>query len=162
MWTQIRVTRLVALWNEGVSASCIAERISEEGFFPTRNAVVAKVDRLRKAGHPMRTGGHEANRARRERPRRRPYGPPMVKDTPPKKPDIAALVLSQDDLADHHCRWIPDDPVSSLSYCGRPQIPGSAWCAFHAARVFKAPAVSQPVAKRPAVVANAKKATVDA
>ena len=50
-WTDDRVATLTKLWNDGLSASIIAQRIGEV----TRNAVIGKVHRLGLAGPPSRS-----------------------------------------------------------------------------------------------------------
>lgn len=46
MWTQQRVGCLCEWWHEGLSASVIARRFSDNGFKTTRNAVIGKINRI--------------------------------------------------------------------------------------------------------------------
>lgn len=48
-WTEERTAELVRLWDAGESATAISEQMG----LATRNVVIGKIHRLRKAGYPM-------------------------------------------------------------------------------------------------------------
>lgn len=135
----------IALKGEGLTASEIADRLAKHfrtevtrsmvlGHFH-RNGLCVK--RLR--GRPG-AGGLTTKMRRCKAPGRLPMvGPPM-----PRADDIARVTF--DELEDHHCRFIPDDPTTlrgQKMFCGLPRHPGLAYCDGHAARCM--PTMSEPV-----------------
>lgn len=148
IWTPAQVERLRALWQEGLSASQISDRIG--GL--SRNAVIGKLHRLglsrgdnpkprlavggrkaarlyRKKGRKMRAA--KASGARRVSapvPQADAYVPPIMSETAP--PNATALV----DCRSDQCRWPYGD--TEFVFCPEEQIPGSSYCAGHHVRVY--------------------------
>jgi len=142
-----REARLKRLWADGLSASEIAGQLGV-----SRDAVLAKADRLRRKGGPdapaRRDGdGPGASKGRRCSPPR-PVKPP-ADDGPPRLPVVSrwvepAVVLPPTavtvrDLEDHHCRWPLGDPQdTAFRLCGGRRSLGLPYCAAHAARAYVA------------------------
>jgi GcrA cell cycle regulator len=160
MWTAERVQRLIADWNAGKkSATQIAH-----GFGPefTRNSIIAKVWRLRRAGvflrsNPVRAHSNQHSYAYLKRPRRAPTPRPSVNGlqpmvfgkpasptpTPPVysqlKPDTGKpKVVNTADLEPTHCRWPYGEPdTKDFGYCGANRVMGLSYCPAHAVRAFQ-------------------------
>lgn len=144
-WTDERTDRLERLWNDGLSASRIAERMG--GI--TRNAVIAKANRMklkpRRTGNPSGQGGGKQRVARRGVGRPGPPQPngeaiaapadsPAQPDDPPPQERVLCLLLKP-----HHCRWPlghPGEP--DFGFCGRRRTTGSSYCAAHRRRSIAA------------------------
>jgi hypothetical protein len=155
LWSAERVTKLCDLANEGLSAAQIAKQFDK--LF-TRNAILGKLHRLRRAGligpskvPPCRlkhrppappTQRTAPNRPPRFAPSTRP--PRDYKRAPAPK-GIAAptgerrAVLA--DLGPHQCRWIADDFVNgdgaAQFMCGEATVDeNKPYCAYHTALAF--------------------------
>ncbi|MFK0330681.1 GcrA family cell cycle regulator [Rhizobium sp. NPDC090275] len=76
-WTDARVTAAAKLWNEGLSAAAIAERLG--GI--TRSAVLGKVNRHPDLFAPRRESGQRAGRSARPAPKAAVTVPDVVKRT---------------------------------------------------------------------------------
>jgi len=130
-WTKECEERLISLWKLGTSASGVAQLF---GCGLTRNAILGKVDRLRKAGidvGPARTGG--AAEAARRRPKA-----PVIKHV--AKPKELPPCVEQDptpllDLKPHQCRYPIDDinapGTTETLFCGGQKKDGSSYCEHH-------------------------------
>ena len=133
MWTNAIVAKTVTMWNEGQSASEIREQFHRSGLVDvSREAIVAKVHRLRKEGVVLREGGRSNVRhsERHQKARTPPVLPmPLMED------NLAPLVHDIMQLEDHHCRYMHGDARDG-KYCGRTVIEGSPWCAIHRTRVW--------------------------
>jgi len=164
-WTDERVALLTRLWNEGHTASQIAEQFGDI----TRNAVIGKVHRLGLSGRAaasrfraarirMRprvqqprksfpTNGNAALKADSEAvpaawpaPVRRPALRPVVQ---PETEAETGPVVGLLELKEDSCRWPighPDEP--GFGFCGCKKAEGSSYCERHAAVAF------QPVQRR--------------
>jgi len=164
-WTEERVALLTRLWNEGHTASQIAEQFGDI----TRNAVIGKVHRLGLSGRaaasrfraarikmrprPAKTGGASAGLAVQGNtalkadpetvtawpaPARRPALRPVEQPAPQSGPVVGLL-----ELKEHSCRWPigePDQP--GFGFCGCRKAEGSPYCEHHSAMAF------QPTARR--------------
>ena len=154
-WTNERVDLLKKLWNDGLSASVIAQQIGEV----TRNGVIGKVHRLGLAGRATtrRAPGasrpasffpaRPASKSRRSRSRpRRTSSPPATAAQKSKRraawpelgpaPEIPVTVQT---LTERNCRWPEGDPkLPGFHFCGRQKTesPGP-YCGAHAAIAFR-------------------------
>ncbi len=128
-WTDEKIEKLKKLWEKGLSASQIAERLGD-GI--SRNAVIGKVHRLGLKSRPSpvktarKTGeGEKAAPARKPRARRR---------TEERRVHLL-------DLTERMCKWPighPGEP--DFHFCGKPSEPGLPYCAEHCAEAYQAPA----------------------
>lgn len=156
MWTEENTKLCVKLWNEGLSASQVAQRISGA----TRNSVIGKIHRLglsnqREAPRlvvrkPRKAKRKPLNVYRHERldpsKLRIPRYQMVVHDLPPEppKPDVLLSLVEITDREEAEgvklCRFIYGDPREAGSgYCGCEAAPGSSYCAGHHALMFTAP-----------------------
>jgi GcrA cell cycle regulator len=156
-WTEDRVEALKRLWNEGLSASQIANELGNV----TRNAVIGKVHRLGLAGRAKPAPA--APRPRR--PRATPQ--PGIRTAPQVRgatalaqqfeaaPEAAPLPKPADNvvpigqrcsimqLNESTCRWPIGDPGrEDFYFCGGKAGTGIPYCAFHARIAY------QPVVDR--------------
>ncbi|MGO9547084.1 MAG: GcrA family cell cycle regulator [Rhodomicrobium sp.] len=150
-WTDDRVATLKQLWNDGESASAIAQTIGEV----TRNAVIGKVHRLGLAGRAttarkprtQRTLSLFPERApsrRRSLPRaRKSYrGRSVAREKRPlilpelgPPPDFAVTVQTLTALS---CRWPIGDPkLPGFHFCGRFTAPACPYCSHHAGLAYQ-------------------------
>lgn len=142
-WTDERKATLIKLWDEGLSASVIANRLG--GL--TRNAILGAVHRM---GLPKRRTTTVAVRRRvpslrqASRPSRRwLFGQPNFACEPftPTEADIAPLYLSIDGLKKATCRY-PFGDTAPFSYCGHITAGPLPYCLSHARLCY------QPARKR--------------
>lgn len=116
-WTDERIERLKALWDEGLSASQIAKKLGEG---VTRNAVIGKAHRLSLKSRPS----------------------PVKSDKKPVKraqPKVTASQISLLDLTDRMCKWPighPGEP--DFHFCGKNAESGMPYCARHCAEAYQA------------------------
>jgi len=151
-WTDERVELLKKLWSEGLSASQIANRLTNV----TRNAVIGKVHRLGLSGRATtsRMKSHRprariANAKRQVKPRFAQAGNPAVRalypiDAEPYVPPVEELVIplaerrSIQTLTESSCRWPIGDPQTpEFHFCGKHKVPALPYCEFHARRAFQ-------------------------
>ena len=134
-WTDIQVSTLTRLWQEGLSASHVARQLGGV----SRNAVIGKVHRLGIAVRavPVRL------RAPAERPRPRgPNGALYAVDRsahacPPLDPELPPTATMRT-LTVASCRWPIGDPRDSdFGYCGRDRVSGGSYCTGHAQVAFR-------------------------
>ncbi len=159
-WTDERVELLRKLWLDGLSASQIANELSN-GI--TRNAVIGKVHRLglsgrAKAPAPSVQRQRSVERSVRAAAPRATSAPvvrgnlafalsPRMMEAPQPKAQDSAVVLPMSErvtimeLRESMCRWPLGDPSSSeFRYCGADAPIGAGpYCAYHA-RVAYQPA----------------------
>jgi GcrA cell cycle regulator len=151
-WSSERIEHLRALWQDGLSASQIAEQLG--GI--TRNAVIGKAHRLGLTGRPSPIKNRPAGIVRPRLPRRPPVEhaappravavaapPPRVEPAPPQP--VAASVeegpgASILTLTDRICKWPIGDPRdANFHFCGRASIDNLPYCAEHARRAYQPP-----------------------
>jgi GcrA cell cycle regulator len=110
-WTEERILNLTTLWNEGKSASEIAQALGDV----TRNAVIGKVHRLKLDGRPSPIKGPIRPREKRVAPQKA----------------IAAF-------SDRACKWPIGDPrQADFHFCGGEAEPGLPYCGTHAAVAYQ-------------------------
>ncbi len=158
-WTDERVDLLRKLWLEGLSASQIANELSN-GI--TRNAVIGKVHRLGLSGR-AKAPAPSVQRQRTSERAVRPSAPrasapivrgnlafalaPRTMEAPEARTEEEAVVLPMSErvtimeLRESMCRWPLGDPASSeFRYCGaEAPIGAGPYCKYHA-RVAYQPA----------------------
>ncbi len=154
-WTDERVEALKKLWQDGLSASQIANQLGEV----SRNAVIGKVHRLGLAGRATTSRVKVARqrpsstRVKRQRPTRfishvqalRDLGGlPVDANTEVllRQPDELVIPLEERasilTLKESSCRWPIGDPQhEDFHFCGRQKVTGVAYCEFHANRAFQ-------------------------
>lgn len=123
---------LIALWNSGLSGSQCAKEI---GGGITRNAIVARIDRLRKSGLELRA---VQVRVKRAAPPPRPPKPKMVRADPPADPrmleplELDGAPITAWNAEKYHCRFGYGEPAQdSFRFCGRAVVPKSSFCEDH-------------------------------
>lgn len=144
-WNEERIGLLRALWEDGLTASQIAERI---GDGVTRNAVIGKAHRLGLAARPSPVKGQvpdqswekstvashveESSRAAAPAAPGRPaHGRSAARD------GQARVTLL--DLSDKVCKWPighPGEP--DFHFCGKPSQPSFPYCGEHCAVAYQA------------------------
>ncbi|MBL1419246.1 MAG: GcrA cell cycle regulator [Alphaproteobacteria bacterium] len=161
-WTDDRVELLKKLWNDGLSASQIANQMGGV----TRNAVIGKVHRLGLSGRITSTRGRAAKGAGRtaaskqRSQRREPKMPnisigntalkaePMAKmATPLPKEKIIPMALVKSskgdnisifELTEYTCRWPEGDPSNNdFHFCGGRNNGSGPYCEAHAAVAYQ-------------------------
>jgi GcrA cell cycle regulator len=150
-WNDERIADLTRLWQDGLSASQVAERLG--GI--SRSAVIGKIHRLGIAGRaapsrPRPLGGRppslkistgEDRRAPVARPPRPAPRPVVVFDA-----DATASLLT---LTECGCRWPIGDPgEADFGFCGRPQAGGGSYCEGHGSMAVRS---RETAMKRPQV-----------
>jgi GcrA cell cycle regulator len=146
-WTADRIQTLVDLWQQGHSASQIAQRLG--GI--TRNSAISKLHRLGlshrggvKGGHHQQAVRIASTKRRKRRPSARATGPelstlmqdqPLYIPPPIAETDIARVALV--DLESHHCRWPVHDPrTTKFGFCGDRKLDGLPYCLHHCHRAY--------------------------
>lgn len=111
-WTEERVATLKKLWEDGRSASQIAEMLGDV----TRNAVIGKAHRIGLKGRPS--------------PIRR------QQVAQPKRPQPAAKKSTR--VSDRQCHWPIGHPREpGFHFCGAPAEPERPYCAEHCAVAYR-------------------------
>lgn len=140
-WNDERVERMKALWTEGFSASQIARQL---GNGITRNAVIAKIDRLRQKGA---FGGAPPRTVQQRQPRVTaipkvpefksiPVVETVIEEPPPILDDGTHVTMLT--VSDKTCRWPIGDPQEeSFHFCGRRPALGRAYCESHARKAYQ-------------------------
>lgn len=152
-WTDDRVVTLKHCWQDGLSASQIAQRLGGV----TRNAVIGKVHRLGLAGrgHTSRKGTGLRVRASRpttraqvrrfRQPGMRPIGKsqrPAIRERQPVLPELGPpppILVTVQTLTSLICRWPEGDPkTTAFHFCGRiKSAEAIPYCDHHAAIAFR-------------------------
>ena len=156
-WTDERVELLKKLWNDGLSASQIANELGQV----TRNAVIGKVHRLGLSGR-AKSPSSAAPQPRKARPAQH-----MMRVTRPVSRGNTALAQAFEvevevaplpaidnvvpmgerctimELKEYSCRWPIGEPgKDDFRYCGARSSTGLPYCAYHSRIAY------QPVADR--------------
>lgn len=123
--------RLIELWNGGASATQAAAAL---GNGLTRNACVAKIDRLRASGVELRRVQVYVKKP----PAPRPPKPVAVKAAPAADPrlleplEMEGEPITAMNATRHHCRYGYGEPAEDgFRYCGRAVVPKSSFCENH-------------------------------
>lgn len=147
-WNDERVALLRTRWNEGHSASVIANEI---GCGVSRSAVLGKVDRLKLSKRKNRSPSDEPRKSRQ----------PIVRKNYSKRgysawstvPEVEPEPFVIDDTADadiplsrrrtllqlnsETCRWPVGDPgTPDFFFCGAEPLRGHPYCAGHCLRAY--------------------------
>ena len=165
VWNDQIIERMLELLKEGLSASHIARELSEmAGRKLSRNAVIGKLHRMRKAGlipeneeppaqRQQAAKGEVAPTTSRKEPAQPATDgalaletkaqPAPVAETSPQLAVVSeekGLVADIMELNQHTCRWPIGDPgEEGFCYCGRRPQPGLPYCAHHAAIAYTSP-----------------------
>ncbi|QMW23540.1 GcrA family cell cycle regulator [Sandaracinobacteroides saxicola] len=142
-WTDERIAQLKKLWEEGKSASQIAE-ILAEGI--SRNAIIGKAHRLGLASRPSPLKVAEAAPAPAPAAAvaapAEPRPAPAVVAAPkpkPAKPAPKAARVTLLDLNDRICKWPIGHPdEADFHFCGKPVNPGFPYCGEHCLVAYQA------------------------
>ncbi|RME67195.1 MAG: global cell cycle regulator GcrA-like protein, partial [Alphaproteobacteria bacterium] len=118
-WTDERIAKLRKLWDDGLSASQIAQKLGNV----TRNAVIGKAHRLGLKARPS----------------------PVKQETPPpkaapKKPKSAAkpAKVTLLDLNERMCKWPIGHPgEADFHFCGKKAEAGFPYCSAHCAEAYQ-------------------------
>ena len=120
-WTEERINRLRQLWNEGKSASQIADILGGA----TRNAVIGKAHRLGLAKRPSPI----------KRDPNKPPKPRVKKVKPAPKPVDGVTIL---ELTEQMCRWPIGHPGDEdFRFCGARVMSGFTYCAEHCSLAYQ-------------------------
>ncbi len=155
-WTDERVELLKKLWQDGLSASQIANELGGV----TRNAVIGKVHRLGLSGRAKST----ATSVQRQRKAVKPATKTLLfhgsrgtmalapvlmtvaqEEAAPQIAPVAAVVVipmtrrvSIMELREGVCRWPLGDPLQSdFAFCGNDCGSGATYCGHHASIAFQ-------------------------
>ena len=106
-WTPLRVSVLIALWQEGLATSEIGRRLGV-----TKNAVIGKVHRL--------------GLTKRQSPIRKF-----------EEKTLPADIINLEKLTAGMCSWPSGEPgTEGFHFCGRPSAPDKPYCAGHCAQAY--------------------------
>lgn len=109
-WTEQRVATLTRLWEEGRSASQIAETLGDV----SRNAVIGKAHRLGLKARPS----------------------PIRRQPAPPRPRPAARKRTK--VGERQCHWPIGHPREpGFHFCGEPAEPDRPYCAEHCAAAYR-------------------------
>jgi len=129
-WTPERIEKLQKLWEQGLSASQIADDLGEG---VSRNAVIGKAHRL---GLKVRPSPVKTEAAPKKAP-----AAPTAAPTPrkPKAPPAKSARVTLLDLNDRVCKWPHGHPSDDdFHFCGKPVQPGFPYCGEHCAVAYQA------------------------
>jgi len=120
-WTDSALSRLEALWHEGVSTAEIGRRLG-----CSKNMVIGKAHRLDLPARPspIKRNGHAAPRKPRPPRIKGPTLPPMTQPEPPAKPEPKPKPQFY-----VTCQWV--ETQRPLRFCDQPAIPDSPYCQMH-------------------------------
>ena len=166
-WTDERIDALKALWESGLTASQIAEKL---GGGISRNAVIGKAHRLELKSRPSPVkGGEEAStgatsgatpavaaKAPAKSPAKAVAATPVAAPEPvaakavPEivRPRVAPRPIAVPaksgkttllELSDKVCKWPIGHPgEADFHFCGKPSNPGFPYCLDHCAQAYQA------------------------
>ena len=172
VWNEQIIERMLELLKEGKSASHIARELSGiAGRKLSRNAVIGKLHRMRKAGLIPESEEPPAQREQAARSEASPASPrkepaqlatdgalaleTRAQPAPASEASPQLAVVSEEkglvadimELNQHTCRWPIGDPgEEGFCYCGRRPQPGLPYCAHHAAIAYTSPEVRRRAA----------------
>lgn len=166
-WTEARVDLLRQRWSAGATGKAIAEELSQGGWAVSRNAVIAKADRLGLERRPTPLGNAAAYPARQVNSGnaiRRKHGLPPLSE-PKWKAQLrgtraatshmraaggaaitaeAAKATERKDATapklarGRSCRWPEGDPREpGFHFCGEPAEAGKPYCPEHCGKAYQ-------------------------
>jgi GcrA cell cycle regulator len=134
-WTDERIDQLKRMWEQGMTASQIAEELGGV----SRNAVIGKAHRLGLQSRPSPVKPNDDPAPVTERPA------PVAAPAPPRRlvparpsADMAGKTTLLD-LNDKICKWPlghPGEP--DFHFCGKPINPGFPYCLDHCSVAYQA------------------------
>lgn len=153
-WTVERVALLKKLWEEGFSASQIAQRLG----LNTRYSVMGKIHRLGLSGRakvsqakPPRppTKAVKINKPQSNHwgnPRENPLMKPApVVEVPSVEEELVIPIAERktlETLTENSCRWpIGDTRAADFHFCGKTRLPRMPYCEYHARKSLN---INQP------------------
>ena len=166
-WTDERIDILKSLWDSGLTASQIAEKL---GGGISRNAVIGKAHRLElksrpspvKAGDDSAAAAPAAAKAAPKAAKSAPEPAAVAKPIPEiARPRIAPRPIAAPvksgkttllDLSDKVCKWPIGHPgETDFHFCGKPSNPSFPYCLEHCAQAYQAqlPRRDRPGGGRP-------------
>jgi len=146
-WTDARIDLLRTSWEQGMTASQIAELLGEG---VSRNAVIGKAHRLGLQARPSPVKGGDANIAQVitesvAMPVTTPTATTPVRATavPARKPRPATTAKPAHttllDLSEKVCKWPIGHPGDTdFHFCGKPSATGFPYCMEHCAVAYQA------------------------
>lgn len=158
-WTDERIEELKRLWEQGLTASQIADKL---GNGVSRNAVIGKAHRLDLKARPSPVKGGETpaekppSAAKASAPtaptEAAASSPPARKPAAPRPPAAPASggKTTLLDLSDKVCKWPighPGEP--DFHFCGKPSQPSFPYCAEHCAVAYQAQLPRRDRSSRP-------------
>jgi len=161
-WTDERIDQLKQLWEAGLTASQIADKL---GGGLSRNAVIGKAHRLGLKSRPSPVKSGEGGTAPEAADAAEPApvvaaAAPVAAETPrpkPAAPRAAAPAAGSGktsllDLNDKICKWPIGHPgEADFHFCGKPAQAGFPYCGEHCAVAYQAqlPRRDRPGGGRP-------------
>lgn len=160
-WSPTRIGLLRALWDEGLSASAIGQRL-----LISKNAVIGKVHRLQLTPRLSPIRPHQSGdpttktppRPKAPRPVTQPQAPvtpsqpialvpvPERASSPAPKPEPGPTIAAPDETrppalprprAQRSCAWPLGDPgTPSFRFCGEDAVPTRPYCEQHCCRAY--------------------------
>jgi GcrA cell cycle regulator len=147
-WTDERIDLLKQLWEQGLTASQIAEKLAG-GL--SRNAVIGKAHRLGLKARPSPVKAGEIAPPEQQgevKPDSRPAAlaaaaePARPKPAIPRAPQAAQAGSGKTtllDLSDKICKWPIGHPGDAdFHFCGKPVQPSFPYCGEHCAVAYQA------------------------
>ena len=145
-WTAERMELLRMLWNEGLAASAIAEKLGEGC---SRNAVIGKAHRLELEPRPSPVKGADDGAAVATDAVTDGVAAggsaPVPLPAPPRKPAAPRIKAVKPvrttllDLSDRVCKWPIGHPgEKDFHFCGKPSNAGFPYCGEHCAVAYQA------------------------
>ena len=145
LWTPHQEQRLLEICAHTHRASDIARALEPYRHGVSRNAIIGKVERMRRLGHQIeigKPGGGYPGQNKPRKVRNTPQSfarvetsrmtPPKPKPPPaPARPEVCSpRLLTLLDLKRHHCRWPIGDGPPYL-FCGAVAERGRSYCPAH-------------------------------
>lgn len=148
-WPDDAVELLKRRWSDGASGAEIAREITKTtGHDVTRNAVVAKVHRLKLAKRVTLAAAPKPRPPKRHGNAGQPQAAAIMHRIAVRHEFAPTPLLVEDgvdvtrliglrQLTDHRCRWPHGDPLElKFGFCGAPSQAGSPYCPVHHRRAY--------------------------
>ena len=167
VWTDEIIQKMLELWMEGKSASTIAKELcAVAGKELSRNAVIGKLHRMRKAGQipereETRAQARQQTTCKEEQVHQHAPAPrhvasgslaletkarPAAMPAARPRPQLEVVAVEEEkglisdimDLKPHSCRWPIGNPgEEDFCFCGRESEEGRPYCERHAAVAYQ-------------------------